>query len=172
MNEAVEMKPIPLTKEPMPQKKRRRKKKSSFDAALLSAEKRLGQATAERAEAQDKLAALNAEIPSLQRTIQALKQQLGEPLPTSVTLVGGAVTEMTVTNTGTGYVAPPVDRSIPPELERWITPLSLEGFGSIPAPAQNPSLPMVAFPEDSNNSPKNHTESGNGKTKDLPPGSQ
>jgi hypothetical protein len=49
---------------------------SSFAKALQDAEKRLEKALAERAYSQTKLGQLANEIPSLERTIAALKQQM------------------------------------------------------------------------------------------------
>jgi len=67
-----------------------------FSTALKTAEKRLAKAIQERAEAASKYAVLNAEIPSLQRLILALKNPLGAmpeygvPVaPTIEQIVGG-----------------------------------------------------------------------------------
>lgn len=56
------------------------RKSNIFEKALADAEKRLAKALNERAQAQDVLADLAKEIPSLQQTISALQHQLNPEL--------------------------------------------------------------------------------------------
>lgn len=109
-------------------------KKNTFEIALKSAEKELARAIKQREVKQKELAQLNAEIPSLQQTIQALRFQLGKkptklepptaPIPNSIDMSG-----------------------IPPEIAKYVLPQDLTGMGSIPANS-GPTIPDRELTED------------------------
>jgi hypothetical protein len=100
------------------------RRKNSFTDALNDAAKRYAKATKEREAAVKKLADLDAEIPALQQTIQALQRQLH---PDDVTFRNRKNGKET---TPSGEVRVP---AIPPELAKYVGPQDLSGMGSIPA---------------------------------------
>ncbi len=100
-------------------------KRSPFQRALDAAEKRLKKATQERAACQDKERALAREIPDLEKTITALKHQLGQSY-VAITSENPIKIEYT-----TG--APGPDLIVPPELAKYAMPQDLSGMGSVPA---------------------------------------
>src|ERR1700726_1451171 len=105
------------------------RRSNSFARALKDAEKDLEKAQNERARAQARLIALDAGIPALQRTIQALQQQLN----------GGAVTGERRAETSADALLYPSTS----ELEKLVGPQNLSGMGSIPPkmPTEDELLP-------------------------------
>jgi len=100
-------------------KKSRSPRTSSFNRALTAAQHQLERFEKERAEAQAKVAKLNAEIPALQQTIRALQQQLNPA--TSL----HAVPNLTSAPT-------PSSRPVPDSLRPYVLPTDLTGMGSVP----------------------------------------
>lgn len=111
---------------------------SSFAKALQDAEKRLEKALVERKESLDRVAALAIEIPSLERTIWALKQQMNpsevtfEPkayVPTEGAMPADRVVYV---DSRTGLETPPRGLS-PMEMAKWQADRDLSNVGSVPA---------------------------------------
>lgn len=104
---------------------------NSFARALSDAEKRLEKALAERKEALEKVSALAIEIPSLERTIQALKLQMDpKAIPVFIPQrIPGVIKEVMATLP---------DGS---DLKSIVGPQDLTGMGSIPALTEDITLP-------------------------------
>jgi hypothetical protein len=93
-----------------------------FSSALKTAEKRLAKAILERAEAAAKYAVLSAEIPSLQRIIQALRNPAGDPFSQGYGVQGYPAVapptlEQIVGGEPIAYQNPPLRRGIAAEQE-------------------------------------------------------
>lgn len=116
---------FPLLKKTRPVKQAR-----VFGFALTAAEKRLAHAIEERARAASTWAVLNAEIPSLQRTIAALRNQQNPNIPMqnyAMPLPDGSMLGYQGNGTSVGYdlttvvsgapipFAPPAQSSAPPQ---------------------------------------------------------
>jgi hypothetical protein len=104
-----------------------KKPHNSFKRALAEATVKLALAMKQRAAAQKRVIELDAEIPALQQTIQALQSQLGKKgVMPSDALHKGHETLSAVTGEHRAETS-----AIPPELVKWVGPQDLTGMGSI-----------------------------------------
>ena len=111
---------------------------NSFARALKEAEKRLEKAQAERAIASGAIIALDQEIPRLQMTIAALRDQVD---------LTGAAQPASVETRILKALAPPLNLG-PEELAKWYTDRDLSNVGSLvpvrpatPEPTEDELLP-------------------------------
>lgn len=111
----------------------RKRKRNNFSRALQEAKKRVKSATKERERIRKRLDHLNREIPSLERTIKALQQQLNPELSLPV----GTLSTRTLLPIDKIEITQPID----PELAELAGPQDLTGLGSIPPGASGPVQP-------------------------------
>jgi hypothetical protein len=114
-----------------------KKTPNPFSRALTEATRNLAVALKQRTAAQKRVAELDAEIPALQQTIQALQAQLGQPK--SIFQSKDGVYELSGDKPPVKISADREDvelatkAGVPPEVAKLLPKSNLAGIGSIPA---------------------------------------
>ncbi len=115
------------------------RRNDSFSRALADAQKRLEKAHVERTDAMSRILALDVEIPTLQITVSALRDQI-DPVrkPQGKPWDWKGIVPMPVT--------PPTNMT-PEELAKWYTERDLAGVSSIPPGGAKPAAPQLSEDE-------------------------